>query len=106
AIFGAILHEAPISPLQLSPDLPAKMEEIIEKALEKDRDLRYQSAAEIRTDLKRLHRDTTSGRSLSAPSARPGTTADHRRSQRGGQGTMVRAHPSLLSRRWLIVPAL
>jgi serine/threonine protein kinase len=63
AIFGAILHQAPVPPLELNPKLPPKLDEIIGKMLEKDRDLRYQSAAEIRTDLKRLKRDTDSGRS-------------------------------------------
>jgi Tol biopolymer transport system component len=63
AIFGAILHQAPVPPLELNPKLPAKLDKIIGKMLEKDRDLRYQSAAEIRTDLKRLKRDTDSGHS-------------------------------------------
>ena len=66
AIFGAILHQAPVPPLQLNPKLPPKLDEIIGKMLEKDRDLRYQSAAEVRTDLKRLKRDTNSGHSTAA----------------------------------------
>jgi serine/threonine protein kinase len=61
-ITHAILEKEPVSPVRLNPDLPAKFEEIITKALEKDRDLRYQAAADIRTDLKRLRRDTGSGR--------------------------------------------
>jgi len=65
-IFHAILSQAPEPPVQLNPDLPAKLEEIINKALEKDRDLRYQNAADIRTDLKRLKRDTESGRAVAA----------------------------------------
>jgi serine/threonine protein kinase/Tol biopolymer transport system component len=69
AIFGAILHESPAPPLSLNPNLPIKLEEIISKALEKDRDLRYQHASEIRTDLRRLKRDTTSGRSAPAGAA-------------------------------------
>jgi Tol biopolymer transport system component/tRNA A-37 threonylcarbamoyl transferase component Bud32 len=61
-IHDSILNRAPISPTQLNPRLPLKLEEIISKALEKDRDLRYQSAAEMRADLKRLKLDTDSGR--------------------------------------------
>src|SRR6267154_2417145 len=61
-IFHAILELDPVPPLQLNSALPPKLEEIIEKALEKDRDLRYQSAADLRGDLRRLKRDRESGR--------------------------------------------
>jgi Tol biopolymer transport system component len=60
-IFQAILDRAPVPPVRLNPDLPPKFEEIINKALEKDPDLRYQHASEMRADLKRLKRETTSG---------------------------------------------
>jgi eukaryotic-like serine/threonine-protein kinase len=62
AIHDAILNRTPASALRLNPELPAKLEEIINKALEKDRHLRYQVASEMRADLKRLRRDTDSGR--------------------------------------------
>ena len=61
-ITEAILNRAPVAPVRLNPDLPSKLEDIINKALEKDRDLRYQAASDIRTDLKRLRRDTDSSR--------------------------------------------
>jgi eukaryotic-like serine/threonine-protein kinase len=61
-IFEAILNRAPTAPVRVNPEVPLKLEEIIHKALEKDRDLRYQHASEILIDLKRLKRDTDSAR--------------------------------------------
>src|ERR1700730_7759862 len=62
AIFDSILHKAPIAPVRLNPDLPSRLEDIINKALEKDRNLRYQHALDLRADLQRLKRDSDSGR--------------------------------------------
>ena len=80
AIFDAILHRSPTAAVRLNSQIPAELERIISKALEKDRNLRYQHAGDLRADLQRLKRDTDSGRSvaqvaeLAAPvSARPPT---------------------------------
>jgi eukaryotic-like serine/threonine-protein kinase len=64
AMFDAILNRAPAPALRLNPDLPLKLEEIINKSLEKDRNLRYQHASDVRTDLQRLKRDTESQQSV------------------------------------------
>jgi eukaryotic-like serine/threonine-protein kinase len=70
-IFTAILSQPPRSPLELNPQIPLKLAEIIHKALEKDRKLRYQSAADLRADLARLKRDTDTGRSaVAVPAAK------------------------------------
>src|SRR6516164_9377270 len=61
-IFEAILTRAPLAPVRLNPDLPPKLEDIINRALEKDRNLRYQHASEMRAELQRLKRDTDTGR--------------------------------------------
>src|SRR5262245_54386735 len=70
-IFDAILNRAPVSPVKLNPELPAELERIVNTALEKDRDLRYQSAAELKTDLKRLKRESDSAKSGKTPAAPP-----------------------------------
>ena len=67
-IFKAILDATPTPVVRLNPDVPPKLEDIINKALEKDRNLRYQHASEMRTDLQRLKRDTETGRAIAASS--------------------------------------
>jgi serine/threonine protein kinase/tetratricopeptide (TPR) repeat protein len=97
-IFEAIMNRAPVSPVRLNPEIPEKFETLLQKALDKDRNLRYQSAAEMRTDLKRLKRELESG---SNPSAFTGITAAD--SQRSGPAPAypssgsVRAVPSSAS---------
>src|SRR6266481_5835461 len=71
-IFDAILNRAPVTPVRLNPDLPPKLERIINRALEKDRELRYQHASEMRAELQRLKRDTDSSRSPAVAAAEPG----------------------------------
>jgi len=80
AIFDSILHRAPVAPVRLSPEVPAELERIINKALEKDRSLRYQHAADIRADLQRLKRDSDSKR-IGADHV--GTDAPGRRTEQG-----------------------
>ena len=99
-IFHQILAEAPKPPLQLNPSLPPKLEEIINKALEKDRDLRYHSAGDLRADLKRLKRDTDSGRSAAGPAAVTGASRSRTEENRGQD---ARAPAGERVRTWRVV---
>ena len=79
AMFDSILNRAPVPPVRINPDTPPKLEEIITKCLEKDRNLRYQHASDIRTDLQRLKRDTESGKSAATVAEAAASTHSHRR---------------------------
>src|ERR1700716_1606712 len=70
-ISHAIIERAPVSPIRLNPDVPPKLEDIMNRALEKDRELRYQGAAEMSSELMRLKRDTESGKAVASVEASP-----------------------------------
>ncbi len=78
AVFDEILHKNPVAPVRLNAEIPTEFERVIDKALEKSRDLRYQSASDMRTDLKRLKRDTESGRITAESKGRRAIGAQHR----------------------------
>src|SRR5258707_4735376 len=84
-IFNSILERVPTPPIRLNPDVPSELERIINRALEKDRDLRYQHASEMRAELQRLKRDTDSGRRIVAEEA---PEADSRLSSHGSRGSI------------------
>jgi serine/threonine protein kinase/tetratricopeptide (TPR) repeat protein len=84
-IFDAILHKAPTSPVRLNPEVSPELERIINKALEKDRKLRYQTAADIRSDLQRLKRDSDSGRSAAISTATQAHTEMPRQERESGR---------------------
>ena len=115
-LFDAILNRAPVAPVRLNPDLPAELEQIIDKALEKDRSLRYQHACDMRTDLQRLKRDTDSRRIL-LPEAQRDTESVQipvpmRSSSSGKQRTVFSSSVPVVeerprNRRWkTLVPAM
>ena len=93
-IFDAILNRAPVAPVRLNPEVPPKLEEIIHKALEKDRQLRCQSAAELRADLKRLKRELDSGKSAVAGVAAPSSGAPSTSTPSAGSAISSAARPT------------
>jgi serine/threonine protein kinase/Tol biopolymer transport system component len=95
-IFDKILRQAPISPVILNPSLPAEFERILNKALEKDRDVRYQVAAELRADLKRLQRETDSGRGAAAAGSSPGSASAARSSAATPATSAVKSSGSVI----------
>ncbi len=101
--FGAILHEVPAPVTSLNPALPLKLEEIVDKALEKDRELRAQTAAELRSDLKRLKRDLDSGRTVGASVAVQNATAAASVSRAAQVQVPAPAHTH--RRRWIALGA-
>jgi len=121
AIFDGILHKAPVAPVRLNRDVPADLERAINKALEKDRSLRYQHAADLRADLQRLKRDTDSGRAaMASPAAEVSnpagesspSTAQVEAPQRTSSTAMLAAPasgsvtvPVFESRRWIPISA-
>jgi len=116
SIFESILRKAPVPPVRLNPVLPLKLEEIINKALEKDRNLRYQHAADMRADLQRLKRDTESGKSAIIEPAELPTAASTAQAQptaktsvasriSSGQPASANVSPTP-ARSWLVIPLL
>ena len=93
-IFQSILDRAPVSPVRLNPDLPVKLEDVINKALEKDRNLRFQHAADIRADLQRLKRDTDSGRAVAASSGPVTAAQESGRHSVAGTQAVTSSDPS------------
>jgi serine/threonine protein kinase/TolB-like protein len=98
-IFDAILHKAPTAPVRLNSEVPLELERIINKALEKDRELRYQHASEMRADLKRLKRETESAQAVADESREPSQTAVSARAP--GQSSVGQVPALMPRKRWI-----
>jgi serine/threonine protein kinase len=105
SVLAAILNRAPVAPVVLNPELPVRLQDVINNCLEKDRELRYQSAADLRADLKRVRRDIESGQSSAVPAARPGSGSTSTRELRSGSPSA--SAPSVRGLRgWAIVASV
>jgi serine/threonine protein kinase len=108
AVFDAILHNEPTDAVRLNTAVPAELQRIIEKAIEKDRELRYNSAAELRTDLRRLKRDSSSGKAprlSGGGSAATGAGAEASAERRTTSAATAQPSAELVRKRYAVLAA-